>query len=425
MNLVQRFRARGFFLEAGLIVVTAVAAFWFAAHVYFMLRTSPFTDFDILFDSAVSLATGHSPYEILALRQAPFGPYYKFPPLVDIVLARISLLNFNLAVIQVARIYAAIGLALYVASFVLLAWTESIRPRSIPFYLLAIGFLSFQPSLDTLYGAQHEFVILMLFTLAYWGLRRGRGGEWVAGAGIAVITLIKIYPILLLPYFLLRRLWNAAISLIASLGALTLISVVLAGWELQKEFWFGVFPALSGGTAWLENQSFFGFFARLFVNGAAVDPDVVTRLPIAMTLSSIATVVTLAVSLVVLWRASSPEFGFAILIPLMLLISPNAWIHYETILLLPFAILLSGFSKRSDAWQWLGLFAAFLPVAYGNEDTVMKTTSGLVQSYKFFGVFLFWLLAIVWAWKSPREAHPPSRPGALRVQARRLLIPQR
>ncbi len=413
MTWVQRLRARSLLVEAVFIAATAVAVIWFAAHVYYMLRSSPFTDFDILFDSAVSLATGHSPYDVLALRRAPFGPYYKFPPLVDIVLSRLALLPLNLTVMQAARIYAAVGLVLYLASFLLLARTESIRPRTVPFYLLAIAFLVFQPSLDTLYGAQHEFVILAFFTLAYWGVRRGQAGEWIAGASLGVITLIKIYPILLLPYFLLRRMWTATTSLIASIGALTVISILMAGWELQREFWFGVFPALSGGTAWLENQSFFGFFSRLFVNGATVDPDLVTPLPTAAMLSNIATVIVLVISFAVLWRASKPEFGFTILIPLMLLISPNAWIHYETVLLLPFAVLLSGFSKKGNAWQWLGLILAVSLVAFGNEDTVMRTTSGLVQSYKFYGVFLFWLLGILWAWEAARQPITLSRISAL------------
>jgi hypothetical protein len=293
---------------------------------------------------------------------------------------------------------------LYAASFLILAKTEALNPRTAPFYLLAIGFLTFQPSLDTLYGAQHEFVILVLFTLAYWGLKRGRKGEWIAGGSIAIVTLVKIYPILLLLYFPLRRYWQAALSLVVSIGVLTLVSILLAGWELQREFWFGIFPALSGGTAWLENQSFFGFFSRLFVNGAMVNPALVTPLPTASILSEIATVVALASSFLVLWRASGPEFGFAILLPLMLLISPNAWIHYETVLLLPLGIMLSNFSKGSSAWQWAALFLACVLVAFGNEDTMMLTSSGILQSYKFMGVFLFWLLAILWGWRTAANA---------------------
>lgn len=396
---LARLRSLPELFEPLLIIATASAALWFSMRVLDIFTKSPFTDFDILFNSAYSLATGHSPYNIDGLRLAPFGPYYKFPPLVDIVLAQFAQLNWHLAVIQVARIYAALGLVLYAASYLILVITTKLVFRTPPFYLLTIGFLVFQPSLDTLYGAQHEFVILFLLSVAYWGLHHNRYGEWIAGASIATVSLIKIYPILLAPYFLLRRAWNAAAALVISIAMLTLISIALAGVELQKEFWLGIFPALSGGTAWLENQSFFGFFARLFVNGATVNPALVTPLPIASILSSLATVLSLLISLFVLWIDSSPEDAFATLIPLMLLISPNSWIHYETVLLLPFAILLSLFSRSGGRWNWIVILLAVVLVAFGNEDTVMSTSSGLLQSYKFIGVFLIWSLSVAWAWR--------------------------
>lgn len=389
-----------------LALATAAAAVWFVVNVWVIFTTSSFADFDILFHSALSLAAGQSPYDVNGLRQAPFGPYYKFPPLVDIVLGRLALIPWHLQVVEVARIYAAFGLILYLITFLVLKKTESLRLGSIPFYLLAIAFLTFQPSLDTLYGAQHEFVILALFTLAYWGLLGGRKGQWIAGASIAVTALVKIYPALLLVYFALRRYWSAAISFVAMAAALSLISIVLAGWEISRQFWFDIFPSLSGGTASLENQSFFGFFARLFVNGAKVNPALTTPIPVASLMANIATIIALALSFAGLWRVSSVRFAFPILIPLMLLISPNAWIHYETLLLLPLAILLTAFAERAGWWEWTALLLALVLVAYGNEDTVSRTSIGLVQSYKFYGVFLFWILGLVRAWRSPAEEQP-------------------
>lgn len=401
-------RARNPILIA-LVIATTAAAVWFVVNVWIIFTTSSFADFDILFHSALQLAAGQSPYDVNGLREAPFGPYYKFPPLVDIVLGRLALIPWHLQVVEVARIYAAFGLVLYLISFLLLTKTETLRLNSSSFYLLAIGFLIFQPSLDTLYGAQHEFVILALFTMAYWGLNRGRIGQWIAGASIAVTAMVKIYPALLLVYFGLRRFWNAAIAFVVTAAVLTLFSIVLAGWEISRQFWFEIFPSLSGGTASLENQSFFGFFARLFVNGAKVNPALTTPIPIASLLANVATVIALGISFAELWRVSSVRFAFPILIPLMLLISPNAWIHYETLLLLPLAILLSGFAERAARWEWAALLLALALVAYGNEDTVAGTSIGLVQSYKFYGVLLFWILALARAWQAPAEEQPWKR----------------
>lgn len=391
--------------EVLLLFALGASALWFGSQVVDIWQNSGLTDFDILFHSAQRLAQGSSPYDVNGLRAAPFGGYYKFPPLVDVILARFTQFDW----MQVAHVYLALGLLFYFASFVLLVRIEHLAFRSPPFYLLAIAFLVFQPSLDTLNGAQHEFLLLLLFTIAYWGMHQPHVRQAVIGVCIALTVIIKLYPLLLVVYLVMRRWWTAVIALFATLAGLTLFSIATTGWELERQFWFEILPSLSGATAWLENQSFFGFFARLFVNGAAVDPARVTFLPTATYLAYIAIGLGLLVSLIALYRGILPEYCWAILVPLMLLIGPNAWIHYETLLLLPLAILLALLWERAPAWQWLALGGAVFLVAFGNEDTVRNTTLGIIQSYKFFGVLIFWLLGVIRAWQALPEADAHSR----------------
>jgi hypothetical protein len=85
---------------------------------------------------------------------------------------------------------------------------------------------------------------------------------------------------------------------------------------------------------------------------------------------------------------------FTILIPLALLITPDAWIHYETVLLLPFGILLGDVFRNFSAGRAATLAIAFGLLAAGNEVTMRATPPGLLHSYKFFGVLLFWLIAV-------------------------------
>lgn len=393
---------RSVWLRLGLLVLVITAAFWFASQALDIVRTSGFTDFDILFHSAQRLAAGHSPY-LRGLLNAPFGGYYKFPPLVDQLLAPLTQFDW----LPLARAYAVAGLMFYLAAFLLLARIQKFDWLSVPMLLLALAFLVFQPALDTLNGPQHEFLILLLFSIAYWGLLRAPRGEWAAGVALAIPILIKLYPILIVPYFLLRRAWRALAALFATLVGLTLLSGEIGGWDLQRQFWFVILPSLSGATAWLENQSFFAFFARLFVNGATADPIRVTVVPLATWLSYGAILVSLSVSAAALWRDSRPQFAFAIGVPLVLLIGPNSWIHYETLLLLPLAILLGEFwNGGASRAQWLLLAVATALCAFGNEETVRSTTLGLVQSYKFLGVLLFWLLALRWAWAHAPDGFP-------------------
>lgn len=401
-------------LQITLALLVGIAEIWFGARVLEVLQTSGFTDFDILFHSAQRVASGHSPY-LRGLFNAPFGGYYKFPPLVALILAPLTVFDW----IALAHAYALLGLVLYLITFVLLQRIVALPLGSPSFFLLALAFLLFQPTIDTLNGAQHEFVILLLFTLAYWGMLHPRYGEFVAGASFGIVVLIKLYPILILPYFVIRRAWRAVFALLGTIVGLMLFSIAVGGWDLQRQFWFLILPNLSGATAWLENQSFFAFFARLIVDGAAADPIRVTVVPFAMWAEYFAIVLSVVISFGVLLRDSRPEFAFSIWVPLTLLLGPNSWVHYEVLLLLPLAILLSEFRCGAKTWQWVLLLVATALIAFGNELTVKDIHWGWVQSYKFYGVLGFWGVAIHWAWtrSEVKESLPQIlmrfRPGLL------------
>lgn len=386
-------------LILGLIVATAIAAYRFGrvARTYWSIQP---TDFGIFLNGAMAVAAGQSPYDVEGLRQMEYGAYYKNPPLLAIALVPLAGLGF----MQAWHLWFVINLILYLAAFVLLAYTESLGPRSPYFWLLALAFCLFQPSLDTLFGGQLEFFMLFLFTVCYWAIRRQTAvSAAMSGISIAIGTLLKLFPILLVPWLLLRR-PKAVIWFVVGLVALTLLSVAVTSWQLQVQFWTQVLPALRGGTAWLENQSYFAFFARLWVNGASVDVYRATDLPAANRLSWLASILTYVLSLAVLLRAQHPRHAFTVLLPCMLLVTPAAWIHYETLLLLPLGIFLAGLATRSRHIAWPLLLFAFVLLAFGNEQQVQFAKSGLIQSYKFFGVFLMWLLGMLWAWYDQPDA---------------------
>jgi hypothetical protein len=403
VNIVwQNLRTRS---EAILTVITAVAAFSFGSQVLDIWQNSPFTDLAIMYNGARAVSGGQSPYDIEGLRQTPFGALYKYPPWFAVLLAPFSRFPID----QLAHIWVVTSLGLYLGTFFLVVRTTSLGFRTTPFYLLAIAFLFFQPSLDTLFGGQLEFLLLFLFTIAYWAMQQLPPRHFFLGVSIG-LAAIKAYPILLVTDLMLRRAWKSLVWLALTLGLLTVVSIALGGWQLQEQFYLKVLPILSGGTASPENQSYFGFFARLFVNGAAVDPARFVSLPLAAWLSNVAALLTFLISMAMLIRAREPTFAFVILIPLMLLITPAAWIHYEAILLLPLSILLSDRWKHPTMVRWIPLLVAFALLAFGNEDNVRSVTVGLIQSYKFYGVFLVWLMGIVWAWRDQRSGRTDTNP---------------
>jgi hypothetical protein len=108
-------------------------------------------------------------------------------------------------------------------------------------------------------------------------------------------------------------------------------------------------------------------------------------------------------------------YGYALAVPLIVLMWPTAWIHYQTLLILPFAMLLGRqlLLGRRAWWAWLPLILAFLLVAIGNEYTVLvpalqEGPARLLQSYKLYGVLILWGLHIWLARRGyPDESHPP------------------
>jgi hypothetical protein len=241
----------------------------------------------------------------------------------------------------------------------------------------------------------------MLFVVCYWAIRRQMAASAaISGISIAIGSLLKLFPILFVPWLMLRR-PKAVMWFAVGLAALTLLSVAVAGWDLQVQFVTQVLPVLRG-TAYLENQSYFGFFARLWVDGTSVEPLSATDSPLATLLSLLAGILTYALSLAVALRAEHPRHAFTVLVPCMLLVSPVAWIHYEVLLLLPIGIFLAGLATRSSHIAWPLLLFAFVLLAFGNEglfeQQVWFAKSGIIQSYKFFGVFAMWLLGMLWAW---------------------------
>ena len=75
----------------------------------------------------------------------------------------------------------------------------------------------------------------------------------------------------------------------------------------------------------------------------------------------------------------------------MLLITLNARLHYEMILLLPLGILLADLWRHPHRGRSVLLLVAAVLVAFRHESHLGHVPRWVFQSYKFIGVFLFWL----------------------------------
>ena len=375
-------------------MVVAAATVWFGASAAQIIRSGGFNDFSVIVSGASDLASGRSPYDAEASRDFGRRSSYIYPPFLATVVMPVRRFGPSLA-----RAYAVLGVLLYLAAFVLILETEGIAWRSPPFYGLALAFALFEPALDTLSGAEHEFLFLFLFVLVQYSLRRHPRAQSLMGICLALGAIVKIYPACLVAYAALRRWWIAVFAFAMTFGVLTAISVSVVGWRIERQYWQDILPVLARGTDWIENQSLLGFFSRFFVDGRAfyAEPPV---LPSATVLARIAGLVITAITAVVIWRYDRPERVMAALLPLLLLIAPVAWMNYELLLLLPLGILAGLLWKEPHRGRTALLLCSALIVAFGDGCDLTYRPQWIFESYKFFGVLGFWVSG-VWALAQP------------------------
>jgi alpha-1,2-mannosyltransferase len=223
-------------------------------------------------------------------------------------------------------VWVGVGLAVVIASVLWLARTEIVARGASGFsgltWLLVVFTLALPAVSGELVNGNVHFLLVGLLTFAWAGVRRGDAvGDRVAGLAIGVAALIKVFPGLVVIWFVLTGRTRSAVW--AILGAVVVSALALP---------------LTGVQPWLD-------YGRVLLNMAGpIDPTFslapTTWLTpvLGMTLARI--LVSLGGLVVVVWvaRQRGPMIGFAATIVAALLITPILWAHYLTVLVVPLVL---------------------------------------------------------------------------------------
>ena len=297
-------------------------------------------DFSAYWTAASNLLHGLPIYVVDQLA-GPYAPQRQFlylypPPLAGAVTPLAALIPGDYRV--AAWAWAALGFLIVATSVLAAARSLGLleRVRSAtghgPWILLVAAFC-FPPVVSELVLGNVHVLLLGLLSVAWLGVRRGdRTGERWAGIAVGLAAVVKVFPALLILWFLLTGRRRAAVWSV--MGGLAAVVVTLPITGLQP--WLD-FPAallnLSAPsdttdtlapTVWLA--SFIGFSpARVIVTGFALALLVWSsrRLP------------------------TRPSFALAVL--LSLLIAPALYHHYLAITVLPFLLLFA----EPGTFRWL------------------------------------------------------------------------
>jgi hypothetical protein len=337
-----------------IFIVTAVA--FSAVPLLHYFRGRSILDYKLWYDTGKHVLAGD---EIFLVRSGKYD--FMYPPSCALFLATASLLGqagliLLLVAINSAAWFSSARLAAVLANghrFVNNVWLFLIPSLLVIVYIWSSYHLG-QPSL----------VLLALMLGASVALRAQR--EVSAGALIALAAAIKAFPVIAIIYLIYRRYWKAALSVVATLTFLLLIlPAPFRGFERawrDLEKWSSGMLKYDAATVaqrpmrsytW-KNQSLVSVTNRLLRH---VDADAASapHTPIYVNLADLrfrtvnAIIISVALALGMLFITVMPQRGmrtaesdaieFALLLLIMLMITPLSFGYFFSWLMLPFAVI--------------------------------------------------------------------------------------
>jgi hypothetical protein len=372
-----------------LIFIFLVMAIAFSAvPLLHYLRGRSILDYKLWYDTGKEVLAGQ---EIFFLRSGKYD--FMYPPPCALFLASASLLG-------------QAGLILLLVTINSAAWLASVRLAA----TLAAGrshaksaWLYLMPSLlvivyiwSSYHLGQSSLVLLALMLGAFVLLRARR--EICAGALIALAAAIKAFPVMAIIYLIYRRHWKATASLVVALVFLLLVLPAPfrglgRAWRDLEQWSVGMLKYDSAGVGqrpmrsytW-KNQSLVGVTNRLFRH---VDADAASAPHTSIYVNLVdlkfgtvnTIIITAALALGISFISAMPQramrtaesdaIEFALLILMMLMITPLSFGYLFSWLILPFAVVtqrvLAG--KGSTILWWslpaLAILALALPFPRG------------------------------------------------------------
>jgi hypothetical protein len=356
--------------HVALYLVAAIASLsWLANAVSFWRDGQGTYDFSFYYDVALALrdnshANIYDPHLLQSVANAHHAflgaGVYHYPPVLPILLMPFTLLSFTAA----ARLWLIVDLLLsLVGAFLLVDWARRVwepptRDAARLFAVVTLFLtLMYQPLVQGVRLGQATVLVFFLVVLAAWLVQRGH--PELAGALLALAAWIKVYPLLLIAYFVLRR--ERRVTLGAALGGALGFMLALVVVGIPGVLAIG--GILANGTtdslnAQNEALARVPFWIAVELGGGA--GPIITALGYVL----VAAVALIFVAVVLVWRSSPPiderdlghftgrarnmldAYGYAWALCTMVLVAPITWEHYDA-WLLPAFVLLLGYALRA------------------------------------------------------------------------------
>jgi hypothetical protein len=357
-----------------------------------------------------TLETHESVSAALGIRQVGL---YLYPPTLALLLRPFLWLSPYVA--SLLWFFVNVGLLLIGVYLLLRAIDLQDHRMKAALWLLPVVFT---PVLMTLYLGQVNILIFMLIVLVWLTFVHGR--RYTPGALLALAAWIKVWPILLIGYFVWKRQWKVVSGAVIGLLLIGALTIGLGGAGQTTSFFTDRFPEIAQGTEpGIDhlNQSIPGVFAKLFAPSSDYVLPLV-RSPIlaqqgsriAMLLLVIATVVLSSQPIALKSREQfSTEF---MLVVIAVMLITGRLFESNLTLLLPAYFLIAEELHHEGGTSWRQLVVPIASVLLIDLHRVIWTAANpdkqplpwFLLSFPFLGVLLLWFHFAV---KRLREIRSP------------------
>ena len=374
-------------------------------------------DFKAYYIAADMLRAGKDFYDVeqqaqeVQARGLPLNEsYYIYPPLLAILFVPLTALPIQLA----AQAWFFLNMALYGACLVIVTRALHLhRHRAILPLLWILAFL-FPPALFTLYKGQVNIVVLFLLSLLYYACTLGRAV--FAGVTLALASMIKVVPVLLLPYHLWKRQYLLGVTALVTMAIIAIVGWAIVGAGPHETYLSSVLPRLAEPRPNPANQSLGGFFSLLFIANP-YSSYVVNSLGLWRLLTGATSAGVLgALAFLLLSRgraASNTDLEFGLVVASLPLLSNIAWTDMFVLLVFPYAVLCKYALDRQLARGWLLLTAISaalisLPRLQDLISPFLAAQSPLLRNplvigLPLYGAVILWLTAATTLWATRQQ----------------------
>jgi hypothetical protein len=376
---VRRLRNLGFLRLVLILIAVILVGFRTLQFVLFTTQIQWGYDFSAYWSAGMRLLAGDPIYSAAQLA-GPYAPQQQYlylypPPLAGFASrwAAFGPADYRLA----AWGWTALGFAILVVTVLAIARSEGLMDRvrratGLGRWILVAAAIGFPPVVGELVLGNVHLYLLGLLAVAWIGISRGTArDERIAGIAIGIAAVMKVFPGIILLWFLLTRRWQGAAFVVVGVIATVLLSLPFTGTQ-----------------PWLDYPTVLANLSAPADTRDTLAPTVWLAEWIGFTAARLAiTAVGLAL---IAWSAlrGTTRMSFTVAVLVSILVAPALYHHYLAILVLPFLLLLA----ECRPLGWLAL--AYLLMS-GGEQTALGDLSWILnRGFPTAGALLLLVLAL-------------------------------